>query len=290
MIPVRNGEKTLTQCLNSVLNQNGYFDEVIVVDNNSTDATRSIIESFQHRDLRIKYVFESYQSRGAARNAGIRKATGGIVVMTDSDCIVPHDWVQRLTDPIISEQADAVMGCEIDLIENYWTQNIQKTNQKFYDSHVMDQYISVIDTKNFAIRRNILEKIMFDERMVHMDDIEFSFRLKDHTKIRYLPECQVGHYHKSNWASWLKLNFERGAWACLVYKKYYPNSDVINEEMFSDLRVGMWSHLKNYIIFPFWIAVQFLKHPFRETFFKFISELGWRTGVLIGRRRMGKSL
>lgn len=74
IIPVYNGEKTLARCLNSVLNQTHSNYEVIVVDNNSTDKTKEIINKFKEEDSKIRYAFEPYRSRGAARNKGIETA------------------------------------------------------------------------------------------------------------------------------------------------------------------------------------------------------------------------
>ena len=51
--------------------------EVVVVDNNSTDQTRDVVEDFQRRHPgRFRYVFESQQGLSHARNAGIREARG----------------------------------------------------------------------------------------------------------------------------------------------------------------------------------------------------------------------
>ncbi len=61
--------------------------EVIVVDNNSTDDTRTVVEQFAaaHTDLRLVYHFESQQGLSPARNSGIRRSQGGYVVIIDDD-------------------------------------------------------------------------------------------------------------------------------------------------------------------------------------------------------------
>lgn len=115
IIPVYNGSRTFSQCLGSVLNQTYSNYEVIVVNNNSTDETERIIKEFAVIDRRVKYIFEGYRSRGAARNAGIQAAGGEIIAMTDADCVVPHDWLSELIKPIVLENETAVMGFEEDL-------------------------------------------------------------------------------------------------------------------------------------------------------------------------------
>ena len=86
-----------------IANQTYKNYEVIVVDNNSTDKTKRIIEKFQHKDKKIKSVFEPHRSRGAARNAGVNVAKGKIIEMTDAYCVVQKNWIQELIKPIVEE-------------------------------------------------------------------------------------------------------------------------------------------------------------------------------------------
>lgn len=71
--------------------------EVIVVDNNSTDGTRRIIEAFLSRsDGRLHYVFEPRQGLSNARNAGLAEASAEIVAFTDDDVRVSSGWVAAI--------------------------------------------------------------------------------------------------------------------------------------------------------------------------------------------------
>jgi glycosyltransferase involved in cell wall biosynthesis len=67
--------------------------EVIVVDNNSTDNTREVVESFQQSKIPVRYIFEPHQGISHARNAGIIQAGSPIVAFTDDDVRVAPDWV-----------------------------------------------------------------------------------------------------------------------------------------------------------------------------------------------------
>jgi len=72
--------------------------EVVVVDNNSTDQTRQVVEEVQRRHSgRFRYVFESKQGLSHARNAGIREARGDILAFMDDDVTVEATWLQSLT-------------------------------------------------------------------------------------------------------------------------------------------------------------------------------------------------
>jgi glucosyl-dolichyl phosphate glucuronosyltransferase len=75
--------------------------EVLVVDNNSRDQTREVVENFCRRyPGRFRYLFEPQQGLCAARNAGIKNALGEIVAFTDDDVTVDSMWLQNLTAPL----------------------------------------------------------------------------------------------------------------------------------------------------------------------------------------------
>jgi glucosyl-dolichyl phosphate glucuronosyltransferase len=72
--------------------------EVLVVDNNSTDRTREVVEDFCRRYAgRFRYLFEPEQGKSRALNAGVREARGEILAFTDDDVTVEPAWMQNLT-------------------------------------------------------------------------------------------------------------------------------------------------------------------------------------------------
>jgi GT2 family glycosyltransferase len=85
--------------------------EVVVVDNNSTDTTRSVVENAaQTFPAPLTYVFEKEQGRSPALNAGIRRARGEIIVTTDDDVRVGKDWLDRAAAALDSCNCDYVGG------------------------------------------------------------------------------------------------------------------------------------------------------------------------------------
>jgi glucosyl-dolichyl phosphate glucuronosyltransferase len=71
--------------------------EVVVVDNNSTDRTREVVESFAARgDGLVRYVFEGQQGLSHGRNTGVGSARAPIVVFTDDDVRASPDWVRAI--------------------------------------------------------------------------------------------------------------------------------------------------------------------------------------------------
>jgi glucosyl-dolichyl phosphate glucuronosyltransferase len=79
--------------------------EILVVDNNSHDQTRHVIEDFCRRyPGRFRYLFEPNQGLSHARNAGIVEARGEIIAFTDDDVTVDPVWLQNLTAPLQGSQ------------------------------------------------------------------------------------------------------------------------------------------------------------------------------------------
>ncbi len=93
IVPVYNDSQRIEKCLHALehqtYSQNHY--EVIVIDNNSTENLKSIVDKFQQ----ASYQFESTVGSYAARNKGISVAKGTVLGFTDSDCIPNTNWIEK---------------------------------------------------------------------------------------------------------------------------------------------------------------------------------------------------
>ena len=86
IIPVYNTEKYLEKCLDSVCNQTLSDIEIICVDDCSTDNSLNILKEYAQKDNRIKLIeFKENKGAAAARNEGIKAATGEYIGFIDSD-------------------------------------------------------------------------------------------------------------------------------------------------------------------------------------------------------------
>ncbi|MFP5380859.1 MAG: glycosyltransferase [Gammaproteobacteria bacterium] len=84
--------------------------EVLVVDNNSHDATRSVVETLQHDWPRLRYVFEPAQGLSHARNRGIAESRGAVILFTDDDVLPEPAWLETTLGGLACHQADACGG------------------------------------------------------------------------------------------------------------------------------------------------------------------------------------
>ncbi|MEO8078754.1 MAG: glycosyltransferase [Acidobacteriota bacterium] len=85
--------------------------EVLVVDNNSPDDTRRVVEEAARTfPVELHYLFEREQGRSPALNAGIQAARGAIIATTDDDVRVPADWLNRAAEGLERLRCDYVGG------------------------------------------------------------------------------------------------------------------------------------------------------------------------------------
>ena len=105
VIPVFNEEKFIRRCLESLMVQKKCADEIIVVDNNSTDKTVEICKAFPTRVIQ-----EPIQGIISARNAGFNAATGDLIARCDGDTILPKDWICKIKDDFKKSNIDLLAG------------------------------------------------------------------------------------------------------------------------------------------------------------------------------------
>lgn len=110
VIPVFNEEDVLAPCLDAIARQTVVPDEVIVVDNGSTDASVSIASRYPF----VTLLHEGERGIIPARNRGFNHARGDVIGRIDADSIVAPDWVETIKNYYASEgldrAADAVTG------------------------------------------------------------------------------------------------------------------------------------------------------------------------------------
>jgi glycosyltransferase involved in cell wall biosynthesis len=92
VIPAHNEENQIKACLDSIAAQTTLPDEVIVVDNNSSDETARLARGYGF----AKVIKENRQGVVYARNTGFNQASGSLIGRIDADTVLPADWVENL--------------------------------------------------------------------------------------------------------------------------------------------------------------------------------------------------
>jgi len=109
-IPTYNRAGLLRQTLAGVTRQDFPADqfEVLVIDNNSRDATREVVASFAAARPPPRHVRETRQGLDHARNRAIAEARGDIIVFADDDLLVDSSWLRELTAPLFGAGAGRI--------------------------------------------------------------------------------------------------------------------------------------------------------------------------------------
>jgi glycosyltransferase involved in cell wall biosynthesis len=176
VVPARNAAATLPACVASLLALDYPPDrlELVVVDNDSTDATGAILAGY---DGRLRVVRERSRGRSAARNAGIRAAQGDVVAFTDADCVVDRGWLRNLVAPL-TERDDLVVGGAI--LASEAANRVELFGERIHDHRaaIERERPPYVVTMNCATRLATLRRhALFDERFTRCEDVDLSYRL-----------------------------------------------------------------------------------------------------------------
>lgn len=198
IIPAHNEEKLIARTLQSIFEQQTREPyEVIVVDNNSTDATRKIVsEKFPH----VRLLMEKNQGTTWARNRGAKEAQGNILAFFDADVEVPPDWSKKiLTYFAENKSLVAVTGPYYYSNLNawhkfweYWWYYCAVIPNKFIFENILHLSSQIIGG-NFAVQKKAFQNIGgFDTRYVFWgDDADLAKRLIKHGKIFFRMDLGV---------------------------------------------------------------------------------------------------
>jgi len=200
--------KTLDSLAKSVLPDSTHW-EVLVVDNNSSDCTRYVVDDFCSRfPGRFRYSFESIPGKSNALNRGIREASGEVLAFTDDDVTVAPTWLQNLTGVLEKSEWAGSSGRtfpETGFSAPSWLV-IEERNSALLG--LFDRGPDAFDLRepplgnNMAFRRQVFEKHGYFRTdlgprpgsEIRGEDSEFGIRiLASGEKIRYVPSAVVYH-------------------------------------------------------------------------------------------------
>jgi glycosyltransferase involved in cell wall biosynthesis len=241
VVPVFNGGDTIDDLLRSLIALNYPREryEIIVVDNNSQDDTVQVVQRYP-----VKLLYEKIQSGFAARNRGVRAATGEAIAFTDADCVAHPDWLKHLlADYKEHRWGGFAGGFEASQPHNDVQRHISNTDascftpdficQPFLDAQSRGEllcsrfgflnYRSNIrlpsnlknpPTANVAYRRQVFDEVgYFDPRFTSGGDLEFAWRLQTQTRwqIKIAPQAIIYHQHRADLAG-MANQYRKNGW------------------------------------------------------------------------------
>ncbi|MHB9056294.1 MAG: glycosyltransferase family 2 protein [Paludibacteraceae bacterium] len=130
IIPCHNRDKFIAETLDCVLKTNYTNWECIVVDNSSTDLSAEIIQKFQTKDKRIKYIFLSENNISVSRNTAIKHSSGIYILPLDSDDLIHPNYVREAADILTQNPGIKIVTCNA----SYFGKKIGRWNFPAYSN------------------------------------------------------------------------------------------------------------------------------------------------------------
>lgn len=205
VVPVLNRAADIKRCIEALLVQDYPAYEIIVVDNDSTDGTREVVSRYP-----VTLLVERRRNPYAARNRGVREATGDIIAFTDSDCAPERSWLSRLVEAYDSDTIAGVGGSLSPLPPTTFVETFLALGrlQIVEGDHRADMrrrpnaFLSgAAGSANMSYRRSVLEALGgFDERYERFcGSYDFCWRVQQEGhRVIYEPGARVQHHMRGS--------------------------------------------------------------------------------------------
>lgn len=233
IIPCRNEERYITQCLDSLLASTYPTEqiEIFIIDGISDDNTPNIIDKYCLAYSNLHRIDNPDKTTPHALNLGIQASFGEYIIVLSAHADYPADYCEKLVTE--AQKLNAV--CTGPLLQ---TQTKGETNTANAIANVLSDPLGVgsrfrtgaptiteVDTVAFGCyHRTLFEKYgLFNERLLRNQDIEFNKRLiRGGEKIYLLPNITCTYYARETYTELAKNNYQNGYWNILT--AYYTGT------------------------------------------------------------------
>jgi glycosyltransferase involved in cell wall biosynthesis len=220
IIPTKNEERVINECLSFVFAQSLQPLEVIIVDGLSTDGTLRIAQQFP-----VKIITEKEPtSLPNARNLGIEKAKGDVILIMDADVILEENCIENAVKRFEDASIVAIIPCEksrahtrLEKIEICW---LRGTANPVRSGVGIPSFVEFF-------RQTVFEKVRFDPNLGYGEDMDFQKRLKKifkgKEKIVYSDNSTIYIHHPHTFKE-LRSQY---AWYGRTFKTYFSKNPSI---------------------------------------------------------------
>jgi cellulose synthase/poly-beta-1,6-N-acetylglucosamine synthase-like glycosyltransferase len=236
VIPTMNNIETIEKCLKSVKElKTKYRYEVIVVDGHSTDGTIDVAKKYK-----AKILFESIGTRAGACNIGIEAAKGEFIFFTDSDCVVPKNWIDGLMKffkdkklggiggPNLTPKDDTPIARDAGAIISSFFGTAGAEYGRGAGGEVKEVFYN--PGCNVAYRKKaIVEAGLFDDKLLTAEDVDLDFRVKSAGyTLKYAPDISVLHYRRSTYKRFFKQSRNYAIGKLQIWRKGVKHLNVFH--------------------------------------------------------------
>jgi len=221
VVPVFNGAATIGDMLRALCSQARSPSELelIVVDNGSTDQTREVVGRYD-----VTLLEEPTRGPSAARNRGLRHATGEIVVHLDADTVPTRDWLASILEPFVDATVVLAAGQCLSFPPQTPPERYLSRFQ-LYDAekNIHRAVLPFVASMNMAVRRSAAEAVGgWAEDMPTSEDVDFCTRvLRQFPRpIAYAPKALLFHRNRDTEAGLQKQAWTYGEGVADTYRRY----------------------------------------------------------------------
>lgn len=201
-----NSETHILKCINSILNQTHTNHEIIVVDNNSTDNTKSIINNLSVKNKNIRLILnETNVGYGSAISIAAKNCNGEFLAILNADAFLNTQWAIKMLkafrdDKNIMSASGAIYFPNGELqstggMMDKYGAIIQRGSKLYNSRHIKEDSFFYNDGSSFMIRRQILEEVTFDPNLfLYYEEVDLCWKIRKlGYKIEYVKDAISYH-------------------------------------------------------------------------------------------------
>lgn len=201
IVPCLNGEAFILRALESLINQTHEIENIYVINDGSTDNTRSLVEEMVRTHQSIKLINQENRGLSASRNVGLKLSNSDYVAFLDAD----DAWKPTKIENQLKSLQENLSAVGVASLYSY-TSDFVKFNPGNCPKHEITS-LNLLCRKSFIpgsassilIKREIIQDALtFDETLPYAEDLDFAIRLLDFGNIVICPEYDVQIFHSSN--------------------------------------------------------------------------------------------
>lgn len=242
IVPIYNVEKYLEKCIESIINQSYKNLEIILINDGSPDSSKEICEKYRQIDSRIVLINKKNGGLSSARNAGLKNATGEIIVCVDSDDWINKDMIRVMYQNLEKYNADLSV-CNFEIKDASGKSDIKKFTEQIeiLNKEQAMQY-AILPEKfygfawNKMYRKSILKDMLYDESIRKGEDSPFT--------CQYISRCEKIvyqdiplYYYRQDTVSISRSKFNEGKMT--VLKAYSDILHLLEEQKFSQKTIDL---------------------------------------------------
>ena len=200
IVPIYNAGKYLKKCLDSIINQSYQDLEIILVDDGSTDNSGKICDDYAKKDKRIKVVHQKNAGQSAARNQGLKEATGAYISFIDADDEIRPNFISKLLAPFEKNDTDiTVCGIHYKRLKTHSAEDVYinplRLRKKHESSEAYILYLLAVDGRMYSsvnklYKADIAKSLAFDRSLNFAEDTQFVLKYlkKSQKNIKFVLE------------------------------------------------------------------------------------------------------